>query len=157
MNDIELMSPLRLSSYRDEKNNTQIFQWVIGEYEASQLKKWESVVSGSSAIIQEITEPVLVKRMYFTVTKNTSASGATLTLGDVPTLTDGGECVRGGDLVFFDVTEQMYESNNLNIYINGVKVSDKKQETEFVSENNIKINQRLQVHDTILFEYQQGV
>ena len=53
-NQVEIMSPLRLSSYRDEKTNNQIFQWVVGEYEASQLAKWEDVLDGSDAITQDI-------------------------------------------------------------------------------------------------------
>lgn len=156
MSDLNMMSPLRLSTYRDEKNNTQIFQWVIGEYEASQLIKWENVVNGSSAIVQDVTEPQLVKNMYFVVTKNTTSGNSVLTIGDVPELTNDGKCVRGGDIVSYDIDEELYKSNNLSIYINGVKVADKEGDVSFVGNNKVRIAMRLQVDDVISFDYLQG-
>lgn len=154
-NDIEVMSPMRLVSYRDESNNNHIFQWVIGEYEQNQLTHWESVVDGSSAITQDISIIELIKSMLFTVTVNTTTGGSVLTMGDNPTLTNGGECVRGGDLNSFEVTADIYNLNVLKIYKNGTHLI-KGVDVMFVNTNQIRLTNRLQVGDTILVEYQVG-
>lgn len=148
---LEIMSPMRLSSYRDDPNNNQIFQWVIGEFESEQLAKWESVLDGSSAITQDIVNIDLIREMYFTVTVNTTKGGAVLTMGDVPTLTEGGACVKGGDIMVFDVTESIYNLNSLIIYKNGVKLV-KGTDVFFVAENQIRLASRLQVGDVIIVD-----
>ena len=153
---IELMSPLRLSSYRDDDNNNQIFQWVIGEYESSQISKWESILDGSAAIVQDITNIELIKEMYFTVTQNTTAGDSILTMGDVPELTNNGKAVKGGDVVSFDVTEDIYKLNSLIIYKNGVKLV-KDLDVFFVEQNKIKLTTRLQVGDVIIVDQIVGV
>lgn len=152
---IEIMSPMRLSSYRDDANNNQIFQWVVGEFEKDQLAKWESILDGSSAIVQDLVNIELIKEMYFTVTKNTTAGNSILTMSDTPTLTNGGTCVRGGDLVSFDVTEDMYNLNALIIYKNGVKLV-KGTDVTFVAENQIQLTTRLQVGDVIIVDHLVG-
>lgn len=149
---IELMSPLRLSSYRDDANNNQIFQWVVGEYESSQIKKWESILDGSSAIVQDVTNIELINEMYFTVTQNTTTGDSVLTMGDVPELTNNGKAVKGGDVVSFDVTEDIYKLNSLIIYKNGVKLV-KDFDVFFVEENKIKLTNRLQVGDVIIVDH----
>lgn len=149
---IELMSPLRLSSYRDDANNNQIFQWVVGEYESPQIKKWESILDGSSAIVQDVTNIELINEMYFTVTQNTTTGDSVLTMGDVPELTNNGKAVKGGDVVSFDVTEDIYKLNSLIIYKNGVKLV-KDFDVFFVEENKIKLTNRLQVGDVIIVDH----
>lgn len=153
---IELMSPLRLSSYRDEANNNQIFQWVVGEFEASQLKKWDSILDGSAAIVQDITNIELINEMYFTVTQNTTTGDSILTMGDVPELTNNGKAVKGGDVVSFDVTADIFKLNSLIIYKNGVKLV-KDLDVFFVEENKIKLTNRLQVGDVIIVDHIVGV
>lgn len=153
---IEIMSPLRLSSYRDDENNNQIFQWVIGEFESSQLTHWENVLSGSTAIVTDDSEIDLIKTMYFVVTKNTTQGNSVLTMGDVPELTNGGIAVRGGDLVSYDVTQEIYDLNSLIIYKNGVKLL-KGTDVTFVGTNKIQLTSRLQVGDTIVVDQIVGV
>lgn len=153
---IELMSPLRLSSYRDEANNNQIFQWVVGEFEASQLKKWDSILDGSAAIVQDITNIELINEMYFIVTQNTTTGDSILTMGDVPELTNNGKAVKGGDVVSFDVTADIFKLNSLIFYKNGVKLV-KDLDVFFVEENKIKLTNRLQVGDVIIVDHIVGV
>lgn len=153
---IEIMSPLRLSSYRDDENNNQIFQWVIGEFESSQLTHWENVLSGNTAIVTDDSEIELIKTMYFVVTKNTTQGNSVLTMGDVPELTNGGVAVRGGDLVSYDVTQEIYDLNSLIIYKNGVKLL-KGTDVTFVDTNKIQLTSRLQVGDTIVVDQIVGV
>lgn len=153
---IELMSPLRLSSYRDDANNNQIFQWVVGEYESSQITKWESILDGSSAIVQDITNIELINEMYFTVTQNTTTGDSVLTMGDVPELTNNGKVVKGGDVVSFDVTADIFKLNSLIIYKNGVKLV-KDLDVFFVEENKIRLTNRLQVGDVIIVDHIVGV
>lgn len=153
---IEIMSPLRLSSYRDDENNNQIFQWVIGEFESSQLTHWENVLSGNTAIVTDDSEIELIKTMYFVVTKNTTQGNSVLTMGDVPELTNGGVAVRGGDLLSYDVTQEIYDLNSLIIYKNGVKLL-KGTDVTFVGTNKIQLTSRLQVGDTIVVDQIVGV
>lgn len=153
---IELMSPLRLSSYRDDANNNQIFQWVVGEYESSQITKWESILDGSSAIVQDITNIELINEMYFTVIQNTTTGDSVLTMGDVPELTNNGKVVKGGDVVSFDVTADIFKLNSLIIYKNGVKLV-KDLDVFFVEENKIRLTNRLQVGDVIIVDHIVGV
>lgn len=153
---IEIMSPLRLSSYRDDENNNQIFQWVIGEFESSQLTHWENVLSGNTAIVTDDSEIELIKTMYFVVTKNTTQGNSVLTMGDVPELTNEGVAVRGGDLVSYDVTQEIYDLNSLIIYKNGVKLL-KGTDVTFVDTNKIQLTSRLQVGDTIVVDQIVGV
>lgn len=153
---IELMSPLRLSSYRDDANNNQIFQWVVGEFESSQITKWESILDGSSAIVQDITNIELINEMYFTVTQNTTTGDSVLTMGDVPELTNNGKVVKGGDVVSFDVTADIFKLNSLIIYKNGVKLV-KDLDVFFVEENKIRLTNRLQVGDVIIVDHIVGV
>lgn len=153
---IEIMSPLRLSSYRDDENNNQIFQWVIGEFESSQLTHWENVLSGNTAIVTDDSEIELIKTMYFVVTKNTTQGNSVLTMGDVPELTNGGVAVRGGDLLSYDVTQEIYDLNSLIIYKNGVKLL-KGTDVTFVDTNKIQLTSRLQVGDTIVVDQIVGV
>ena len=154
-NNVELMSPMRLVSYRDDENGNQIFQWVIGEYENKQLTHWESIVDGSSAITQDVSVVELIHSMLFTVTVNTTAGNSVLTISDAPELTNGGECVRGGDLEMFDVTSDVYNLNTLKIYKNGTLLT-KNSDVYFVETNKIRLVNRLQVGDTILIDYQVG-
>lgn len=153
---IELMSPLRLSSYRDDANNNQIFQWVVGEFESSQITKWESILDGSSAIVQDITNIELINEMYFTVIQNTTTGDSVLTMGDVPELTNNGKVVKGGDVVSFDVTADIFKLNSLIIYKNGVKLV-KDLDVFFVEENKIRLTNRLQVGDVIIVDHIVGV
>ena len=153
---IELMSPLRLSSYRDDANNNQIFQWVVGEFESSQITKWESILDGSSAIVQDITNRELINEMYFTVIQNTTTGDSVLTMGDVPELTNNGKVVKGGDVVSFDVTADIFKLNSLIIYKNGVKLV-KDLDVFFVEENKIRLTNRLQVGDVIIVDHIVGV
>ena len=153
---IELMSPLRLSSYRDDANNNQIFQWVVGEFESSQITKWESILDGSSAIVQDITNIDLINEMYFTVIQNTTTGDSVLTMGDVPELTNNGKVVKGGDVVSFDVTADIFKLNSLIIYKNGVKLV-KDLDVFFVEENKIRLTNRLQVGDVIIVDHIVGV
>lgn len=153
---IELMSPLRLSSYRDDANNNQIFQWVVGEFESSQITKWESILDGSSAIVQDITNIDLINEMYFTVIQNTTKGDSVLTMGDVPELTNNGKVVKGGDVVSFDVTADIFKLNSLIIYKNGVKLV-KDLDVFFVEENKIRLTNRLQVGDVIIVDHIVGV
>lgn len=153
---IELMSPLRLSSYRDDANNNQIFQWVVGEFESSQITKWESILDGSSAIVQDITNIELINEMYFTVIHNTTTGDSVLTMGDVPELTNNGKVVKGGDVVSFDVTADIFKLNSLIIYKNGVKLV-KDLDVFFVEENKIRLTNRLQVGDVIIVDHIVGV
>ena len=153
---IELMSPLRLSSYRDEANNNQIFQWVVGAFEASQLKKWDSILDGSAAIVQDITNIELINEMYFIATQNTTTGDSILTMGDVPELTNNGKAVKGGDVVSFDVTADIFKLNSLIFYKNGVKLV-KDLDVFFVEENKIKLTNRLQVGDVIIVDHIVGV
>ena len=164
-NQVEIMSPLRLSSYRDEKTNNQIFQWVVGEYEASQLAKWEDVLDGSDAITQDIVNIELIKSMYFVVTKNTTTGNSELNTGasptgstqtNPPTLTNGGDCIYGGDLVPFTLTEDIWNLNSCHIYKNGTMLT-KDIEVFFVDENVIRLLNRLQVNDIITIEQIVGV
>ena len=157
---IELMSPLRLVSYRDNNKNNQIFQWVIGEYEEKQLSRWESIVDGSSAVVNSSETIDYIKSMLFTVTRNTTEGNSILTTDDpethLPTLTNGGLCVRGGDLVPFDNTSAVFDINSLFIYKNGTRLI-KGSDVSFVALNQIRIASRLQVGDTILIEQQVGI
>ena len=153
---IELMSPLRLSSYRDDANNNQIFQWVVGEFESSQITKWESILDGSSAIVQDITNIELINEVYFTVIQNTTTGDSVLTMGDVPELTNNGKVVKGGDVVSFDVTADIFKLNSLIIYKNGVKLV-KDLDVFFVEENKIRLTNRLQVGDVIIVDHIVGV
>lgn len=162
---VEIMSPLRLSSYRDEKTNNQIFQWVIGEFEEKQLAKWDSILDGSAAITQDLVDVELIKSMHFVVTKNTTMGNSVLTTGasasggtttNPPTLTNGGECVYGGDLVPFTLTEDIYNLNALCIYKNGTKLT-KGYDVFFEAENQIRLLTRLQVDDIIIIEQLVGV
>lgn len=155
LNDVELMSPMRLVSYRDDKNGNQIFQWVIGEYESKQLTHWESIVDGSSAITQDVTVSDLIRSLLFIVTKNTISGNSVLTISDTPTITNGGECTRGGDTDLFDVTSAIYNLNTLKIYKNGTLLV-KGVDVSFVTDNQIQLTTRLQVGDTILIDYQEG-
>ena len=153
---IELMSPLRLSSYRDDANNNQIFQWVVGEFESSQITKWESILDGSSAIVQDITNIELINEMYFTVIQNTTTGDSVLTMGDVPELTNNGKVVKGGDVVSFDVTADIFKLNSLIIYKNGVKLV-KDLDVFFVEENKIRLTNRLHVGYVIIIDHIVGV
>lgn len=152
----ELMSPMRLVSYRDSEHNNQIFQWVIGEYEEKQLARWNSIIDGSSAIVNDTSTIDYIKSMLFTVTVNTTAGNSVLTIADNPTLSNGGACVRGGDLVAWDVTSQVFGLNSFFIYKNGTRLN-KGTEVSFVDLNQIRLTNRLQVGDTILLEQQVGI
>lgn len=152
---IELMSPLRLSSYRDDANNNQIFQWVIGEFESTQLAKWESILDGSSAVVQDVSKIETINEMYFSIIQNTTAGDSILTTTDVPELTNGGKAIRGGDVVSFDLTEDLFKLNALIIYKNGVKLV-KNTDVFFVETNKIKLTTRLQVGDIIIIDHLLG-
>ena len=158
--DIELTSPLRLNTYRNEKENTQTFQWVLGEYEKRDLAKWKNIVSGANVVVETVEVVDLVAEMYFSVTGNTSAGNVVLFVDQIPTLSiDGspnGTCVYGGDLIPFDVTEELYETNGLIIYKNGVKQM-KGTDVSFVSDNHLLFRDRLQVGDIIVIDHVQGV
>lgn len=166
MSKIKVVSPLRLQTYRDERNNTQTFQWVIGEYESSQLAKWKSVVNGAKSMVQEVHEVDIVAEMYFSVSKNTSEGGAVLKVCQVPTLTLGGECHYGGDTEWFTITEDMWGTNSLQVLLNGVR--QKKGEDVFFSglddpdeEGNratfLTFRKRLQKGDLIVIDHYRGV
>lgn len=152
----ELMSPMRLVSYRDSEHNNQIFQWVIGEYEEKQLARWNSIVDGSTAIVNDASTIDYIKSMLFTVTVNTTAGNSVLTIADNPALSNGGSCVRGGDLVVWDVTEPVFSLNSFFVYKNGTRLI-KGNDVVFVNTNQIQLAARLQVGDTILLEQQVGI
>lgn len=152
----ELMSPMRLVSYRDSEHNNQIFQWVIGEYEETQLVRWNSIIDGSSAIVNDTSTIDYIKSMLFTVTVNTTSGNSVLTIADTPTLSNGGACVRGGDLVIWDVTEQIFSLNSFFVYKNGTRLV-KGTDVVFVNTNQLQLATRLQVGDTILLEQQVGI
>lgn len=164
---LEIMSPMRLTTYRDEPNNNEVFQWVLGEYESNQITYWKNILDGSAAIIQDVHDMDPVKRMFFVVTKNTTDGGATLTTFNkdvpetdpsygLPTLTLGGTCTRGGDVETFDITEEIFNLNALSIYKNGSKLQPNTW-VYFEGVNKLRFTNRLQVGDIILIERIVGV
>lgn len=155
MAEVTLVSPIRLQTYRDEKNNTQTYQWVLSEYEEDQLAKWKSVINGADVVVQEVSTVDVVSEMYFYVTKNTTSGNAVLATTQQPTLTYGGECTYGGDLESFDITSDIWALNALQIFINGVK-QVKGTDVKFYDTNQLIITQRLQVGDYITIDYVEG-
>lgn len=156
----ELSYPIRLNTYRDEKTHTQVFQWVVGEYDAEALAKWKSVISGKNSIVEDVNTVDLIAEMYFSVTTNTTAGGVVLFIDQAPTLTlngqPNGECVYGGDTEKFDVDEELFNTNALKIYKNGV-LQMKGSDVVFVSDNHIRLADRLQVGDIIVIDHVRGV
>ena len=157
--DIELTSPLRLNTYRNEKTNTQTFQWVLGEYENRALAKWKNVVSGANVVVETVDVVDVISEMYFSVTSNTSAGNVVLFVDQIPTLTinnkKNGTCVYGGDIMPYDITENLFNTNSLIIYKNGVKQM-KGTDVSFVSENHLLFRDRLQVGDIIVLDHVNG-
>ena len=156
MPELKLVSPLRLQTYRDERTNTQTYQWVLSEYDSDALAKWRSVINGADVVVQEVNTVDLVAEMYFYVTTNTTAGGATLFVSDAPTLSLGGTCTYGGDDVCWDVTQELWDTNGLQIFLNGVK-QVKGSDVTFSSTNNLVFSKRLQVGDYIVIDHFQGV
>ncbi len=166
MANSKVVSPLRLQTFRDDRNNTQTFQWVLSEYDADQLARWKSVVAGDEVIVQEVNTVDIVGEMYFYVTKNTTAAGAVLTASQTPTLTLGGACTYGGDLVPFSIDADIFNLNAFQVLLNGVRqvkgedVIFMGQEEESGSGESyalLKFMKRLQVGDTIVLDYYRGV
>lgn len=157
---ISLSSPLRLNTYRDEDKNTQVFQWVVGEYEAESLAKWKSVVSGANVVVEEVKVVDLIREMYFVVTSNPSTGNAVLFADDTPTITINGEldgtCTYGGDLEPYDIDRELFNTNSLKIYKNGV-LQLKDADVFFVSDNHFRFTDRLQVGDVLVFDHVRGV
>lgn len=160
MSDNNLMSPLRLQTYRNDENNTQTFQWVVSEYAANQLAKWKSVINGSEVVVQEVTVVDLIAEMFFTVTANPSAANAVLVTTNPPSIlvnnVESGACTYGGDITTYNVTQELYNTNSLIIYKNGVK-QQKGSDVTFVSTNHLQFAARLQVGDIIVIDHVQGV
>lgn len=156
MAETKIVSPLRLQTYRDERNNTQTFQWVLGEYESQQLARWKSVIDGAEVIVQRVDTVDIVAQMYFVVTANASEGNVTLHVSDSPTMDKSATCVYGGDLVCFDVTQSLWNINALQISLNGVKLK-KDEDVFFDGTNTLRFVKRLQKTDWILIEHYQGV
>lgn len=156
MAETKIVSPLRLQTYRDERNNTQTFQWVLGEYESQQLARWKSVIDGAEVIVQRVDTVDIVAEMYFNVTANATEGDVTLNVSDAPTMNKGAECVYGGDLAFFDITQQLWNINALQIFLNGVK-QKKGEDVFFDGTNTLRFTKRLQVGDLIVIDHFQGV
>ena len=162
----EIMSPLRLTTYRDEKNNTQTFQFVLSEYEEEQLSQWESIVSGTSAVVQDVAEIDTKAIMYFSVTKNPTTETPILFISQLPKLykevsengettkVEDGACVYGGDLESYDVTSSIYYLSGVSILKNGAVLIKTGQNADvaFLETNYIKILSPLQVGDVIMIE-----
>lgn len=156
---IEIASPLRLNTYRNESNNTQVFQWVTGDYDAENAVRWRSVVSGANAIVVDDLETTTVVEMYFTVTANPSEGNAVLLTENPPALYVGGAedgaCTYGGDLDSYEITSPLFNSNALLIFKNGVKQL-KGIDVFFESDNHIRFRDRLQKEDVLTFDYIRG-
>lgn len=162
----EIMSPLRLTTYRDEKNNTQTFQFVLSEYENEQLSQWESIVSGATAVVQDVSEIETKAIMYFVVTENPTTETPILYISQTPKLykeenqegtvvrVEDGACVYGGDLTAYDVTEAIYNLSGLSVLKNGVVLikSGQNADVAFLETNYIKILSPLQMGDVIMIE-----
>ena len=171
MAEIKVVSPLRLQAYRDEKNNTQTYQWVMSEYESAQLAKWKSVINGAEVIVQEVHTVDIVGEMYFSVKTSTTAAGAILTVSQTPTLTLGGECTYGGDTETFLITDELWGINALMIFLNGVKQKKGEdviylgtvEEPDPINPSithtyaQLKFNKRLQEDDLIVIDYFRGL
>ena len=159
-----IMSPLRLTTYRNEEKNTQTFQFVLSEYENEQVSQWESLVSGASAIVQDVTEIDTMVVMYYVVKENPSDDNLTplLFLDQTPKLyketptgrVEDGKVVYGGALEPFDVTASMYALSGVSILKNGVVLNKEpgSMDVTFVETNYIRILSPLQVGDIIRIE-----
>lgn len=158
------MSPLRLTTYRNEDKNTQTFQFVLSEYENEQVSQWESLVAGASAIVQDVTEIDTRVVMYYVVKENPSDDNLTplLFLDQEPKLyketqtgpIEDGKVVYGGALESFDVTDSVYALGGLSILKNGVVLNKEggSADVAFVATNYIRILSPLQVGDSIRIE-----
>lgn len=151
----ELNPPSRVLTYLNENNNQRVVEFVIDQLEQEKISYWDSVIDLGTDETQEVSSPDLVnEKIYYVLTPSSS--------GDVELHLDtgvmsSGTCKLLGSKPYVPVlTASDFNYDDLMIFRNGVKQL-KGEDVFFVSENVIRITQKLDADDWISVQKQVGV
>lgn len=151
----ELNPPSRILTYLNDNNDQRVVEWVIDELEQEKITNWDSVIDLGNDDEQEVISPDLVnQKVYYVLTPSTS--------GNVELHLDTGEMSSGtcqmiGSNEFVPIiTQSDFNYNDLRILRNGVRQL-KNEDVFFVSENVIRIAQKLDANDWVSVEKQVGL